>query len=183
MIFRTSLLLVNKWFIFLMLCCLPGCAVVYNNYIVVGKGVDPRLMPYIQEFEAYGRKYERPNYRIPDMDIGFTDLSTIKSDKEDFVVVGLCDTFFETPIVLVDLRFWRDSTQSEKEILVFHELAHCALGRGHDESLDKDNHPVSIMYPSVISGSWFNGHKEAYMAELFGANYESEIEAAHQCFK
>ena len=56
---------------------------------------------------------------------------------------------------------WDKYSETEREVLVWHELGHCVLGLGHDARVDVDG-PVSIMYPNVFkpTGSKLNVLKE-----------------------
>jgi len=61
-------------------------------------------------------------------------------------VIGQCiHTEAEPNTVVVDKFYWDDADDLEKEFLIFHELGHCALGRGHLDDSDGQGHCISIM--------------------------------------
>ena len=71
--------------------------------------------------------------------------------------------------VIIDINFWNQANEYEKQFLVFHELGHCFLLRGHDNSLDSDGNCVSIMRASVdaCDFNFDDSTREAYLDELF----------------
>lgn len=90
---------------------------------------------------------------------------------------GLCrKRFGHTPIIYIDTTSsnWRASEMT-KEQLVFHELCHCILGRGHTSDTLLNGNPASIMKPS---GETLYGHimsdfkREYYLDELFNPEAE-----------
>lgn len=61
-------------------------------------------------------------------------------------VIGQCGhTENEPNIVIVDKFYWDDADELEREFLVFHELGHCALKRGHIDDSDPQGICVSMM--------------------------------------
>lgn len=87
-------------------------------------------------------------------------------------VVGYCQRGTNiTPRVVLNTNYWNGSnfTVADKEVLVFHELGHCLLKRGHNNQ-KIDSVPYSIMNAHHI-GAWnyTNGYNN-YVTELFGKN-------------
>ena len=57
-----------------------------------------------------------------------------------------------------------------REVLIYHELGHCRLGRGHDNS--KENNArgakeLSILNERLISGDQYKRYRNEYLTELF----------------
>lgn len=82
--------------------------------------------------------------------------------------------------ITVSKSYWRKYSQDfERELIIFHELGHCALGRGHKKtwggitSFHLNSEvcaPLSIMYPEA---DWtllrsYQTHREYYVKELVG---------------
>jgi hypothetical protein len=66
----------------------------------------------------------------------------------------------------IDPIFWEEASQTEKEVLVFHELGHCVLNREHNESLiSEQNIPKSIMYPYIFETE-YEMYRNYYINEL-----------------
>lgn len=90
---------------------------------------------------------------------------------------GLCrKRHGHTPIIYIDTTSvnWRASELS-KEQLVFHELCHCILGRGHKEDTLLNGNYASIMKPSgeTLYGSILSNFKRSYyIDELFDPSAE-----------
>ena len=46
---------------------------------------------------------------------------------------------------MIDIDFWNSASESAREMIVFHELGHCFLQRGHNDNKQDDGTCVSIM--------------------------------------
>ena len=61
-------------------------------------------------------------------------------------VIGQCGhTEKEPNVVIVDKFYWDSASDLDREFLIFHELGHCALGRGHLDNSDANGDCISIM--------------------------------------
>jgi hypothetical protein len=61
-------------------------------------------------------------------------------------VIGQCGHTEEEPnVVIVDKFYWDSADDLEREFLIFHELGHCALDRGHLDDSDGQGNCISIM--------------------------------------
>lgn len=131
------------------------------------KQTDPAFTKYIGAFEyMYGRS-------IGDIPIGFT--TTL-----DGTFIGMC-TVWSTGYrqIEIDQEYWNSKNTSElnKIGLIFHELGHCVLNRGHIKDKMKANMygydysvPVSIMYPYNFFSDFYKPLEDYYMEELFTSN-------------
>lgn len=122
--------------------------------------VDDRLKPYFERFqqEALNR----------DFNLDFED--TEGKIEELAGVGGQCVHNTQLPdVVLIDLVFWTQADDFDKEFIVFHELGHCILNRGHLDSKNDDNSCVSIMHSGTAGcGFVYNEEtREEYLDELF----------------
>jgi hypothetical protein len=90
------------------------------------------------EFEAAQRGFK--------IDLDELELSTSISEIDKDGVAGTCHYSSATPNrVVIDKSFWEKSSSMLREMVVFHELGHCVLGRGHRESMDSNGACISIM--------------------------------------
>jgi len=108
--------------------------------------------------------------------------------------IGVC-YYFANREIQVDTGYWDNHSDTQKEILLFHELTHCYCGREHDWAKDKkyaetytekkieffkvillgtkkpgywlDGCPMSIMHPSIISDECYETHHIRYLKEMF----------------
>lgn len=141
-------------------------------------GVDPILTPYVNEWLSLAKERGlKFNHLVT---VGFT-----KIDKGAIVGLShLTETFREIDI---DTVYWNKATQTEKMILVYHELGHSYCNRGHNygpgreynsSEIEKkfpynpngffpDLCPVSIMYPFILDDDCVHRHYSEYIEELF----------------
>ena len=126
--------------------------------------VDPALWKFFSTFEKEahlrGLSYDLNEEQV----IGL--IVNLNADH----VAGQCNYNSEQPNqVIIDRTFWDNSSELWKELVVFHELGHCVLGRSHLETAFLDGICKSIMR----SGSGpcidnYNGlTREYYVDELF----------------
>ncbi len=136
--------------------------------------IDQELEPYLNLFLEEGKK----RGRFVDIEkeggliLEFADLTP--------PVIGLC--YSSIPIrVQIDKTYWQKTTESLnrenlREEVVFHELGHGFLKRGHKNTVLENDEWASMMCgePQINGRSWFlnfNGfRKEYYLDELFNSN-------------
>ncbi len=85
-------------------------------------------------------------------------------------LAGCCTRQDGQATVTINQSIWNTLNADDRELLVFHELGHCLLGRAHRTDTDHGV-PESIMYPSAPGGylsSAYPEYKNAYLNELFG---------------
>lgn len=126
--------------------------------------VVPELRPLYLLFEEEAAKRG--------LDINLTELAITGNIVElgNNSVLGICRRAPGEPNrVAVDIDAWLNSTPEFREVIVFHELGHCALGREH---LDDDVNGVCIsLMNSGTSGCEIplgdEEIREQYLDELF----------------
>ena len=71
--------------------------------------------------------------------------------------------------IRVDRSYWNGASDYNRELLIFHELGHAVLLRGHKDSSDRLNRCISIMRSasSVCNCIYNKTTREAYLNELF----------------
>ena len=91
------------------------------------------------------------------------------------VKVGVCVKYIDgTREILIRESSWNSYSSRKQEILIFHELGHCALDRSHDEERYK-GYKVSLMSPQLINQVDYTDFYDQYIRELFSSN-KSELE-------
>lgn len=92
-------------------------------------------------------------------------------------VLGVCIVWRKEPVVVKEIQINRKTygqSRTESEMVLFHELGHCELGRDHTEVLTqtKDGRviPFSLMFPTIFTASDYMRHHEHYIIELFSGN-------------
>lgn len=146
--------------------------------------IHPVFESYISEFihESDG-SINREDFK--DFTMGF------KRYKATEKTVGVCH--YSVNEVDIDIDYWQSGVSiSQRMELIFHELGHCILRRGHTHTkkdnkfitwLEKiafklgifnkkkhlaDGCPASFMHPYVLGEVCINKHFDYYMDELFG---------------
>lgn len=132
--------------------------------------VDATLDPYLQLFLEEGKKRGITLDVVNDgLIMEFTQLQS--------PTIGLC-TYQDPILVQIDKDYWEETKQYEnqenlRQDVVFHELAHGLLNRGHDNSYLPNLEWKTLMCggDEVTGRDWavnFNGYrKEYYLDELF----------------
>jgi len=96
-------------------------------------------------------------------------------EKLELGRIGICKDWGSVGEILIRRDWWESERISDdtREKLIFHELGHCLLSRGHyDEKVG--NRPVSIMNTYVTNDSIYRALREDYLDELF-LNQRSSI--------
>jgi len=95
--------------------------------------IDPALQPYIDQFELAG------NIPTGPLVAKFGVLTRVTGEE------GECSTnFFSAPTITINPTFWAFASETDRTLVVFHELGHCVLNRAHNNTV-AGGHPVSIM--------------------------------------
>lgn len=125
-----------------------GCSVFQTH-----PETNPVFVPYIIEFEKKsGVKYK-----------GKMDFN--KSLKP-FGRVGVCNTL--TKRVDISYAYWNRITKIQRKALIFHELGHCALNRGHyNRTRTQSDCPISIMHSNTLDDFCLTYYWKQYEKELF----------------
>jgi hypothetical protein len=154
--------------------------------------IEPELLSYVVDFgisyvfvteDLTKKELDKISKKLSSLTIGF--YTGIGYDT----TVGWCDHV--TNEIGIESRNWLVSTSNERYQLMFHELAHCVLGRGHtdrgtgypenllfdlgfktDLGKYEDKCPKSMMYPFVLSDYCIGKYSKSYLYELFNPGKE-----------
>lgn len=69
--------------------------------------------------------------------------------------------------VVISKEWWDKMPEADKEVLIFHELGHCVLDRGHTDSRLASGRPASVMNTYHIGGGNYTSIYGYYLSELF----------------
>lgn len=139
----------------ILLFILTGCFLPPNRIV---KGIDPEMEYEVRLFESfYGQRISYPS-------IIFEDLPGTR--------VGVCIMYSNGNWeVKVDRNYWREASKESRIGLIFHELGHCILHRGHEEQyiVTPNNYqvPKSLMYPYNFYDIEYSFMWNYYSSELF----------------
>lgn len=126
--------------------------------------VDEELWSHYAEFEIEAEK-RGFSFDLDNLSIG-GEIAEIDENG----VAGTCQ--YGSAInnhVTIDETFWLRSSNLIREFVVFHELGHCALLRGHDESQNAQGLCLSIMRSGLgtCRDAYSIENRDAYLDELF----------------
>ena len=121
------------------------------------KVMDETFLPYLDNYKRFYGEVKSP----------------ITFDNLDNNIVGVCYKYYNGfTEIRIDYNFWNNSTREAREQLILHELGHCELNRGHEDSFFNDNCPVSAMKSSVFQSFHINNcfipNFDYYLEELEG---------------
>jgi len=146
---------------YLMSACVKEESAQLRNTLVI----DTSLQPYFDLFEAEGQARGQNIDMVAAQIAG--EIINIEEDK----VVGQCSSFTNSDrkVLRIDKAYWEQVSNLEREFVVFHELGHCYLGRGHLNKKDNLGNCNSMMH-SGLNGCHFKyttTSRTAYLDELF----------------
>ena len=129
--------------------------------------VDERLWPFFERFE------NEAEARGIDVNLRLGSISgdIVPIDGEH--VAGQCSYRSRGPNhVSVDDEFWARSGDSFREFIIFHELGHCYLNRGHREDAFANGVCKSLMRSGVEDciDNYRSTTRSLYIDELFEPN-------------
>ncbi len=131
-------------------------------------GIDDRLKPYVKRFEDWG-KWARKNdsYKVPKLNIAIGPINDFNLGLISPGAIGVCYYLAKPRAILINESFWNNASDIEKEMVIFHELGHCALSRMHTTSIGPWRNRMSLMYPIIFSSNVYRRNRAYYMDELF----------------
>jgi len=127
------------------------------------------LQDYFDRFEAEGiaRGY--------DIDLAAANIMGQIEEIDEEHVAGQCSYGGGHPSeIVIDAAFWNVASDLLKEMVVFHELGHCYLHRGHEEGIFSNGTCQSLMRSGVedCQDNYTGQTREYYIDELFaGENF------------
>jgi len=127
-------------------------------------GVEAELLKYFERFEKEGKA------RGVDVDLTAAGITSRIGQTTVTDWVGQCNLHSDSPNeVIISDNFWHIASDLQKEKIVFHELGHCFLNRGHRDDSFPDGRCKSIMRTG--SGScidfYYQQYRDYYLDELF----------------
>ncbi|MEO1257873.1 MAG: hypothetical protein AAFZ15_03720 [Bacteroidota bacterium] len=136
--------------------------------VIQAQNVDPALQPYFEEFEYQAA--------LRGIEVDLTAANIIGNIQEitEEHVAGQCT--YGAAIdneITIDQGFWNSFPQYLiREMVVFHELGHCYLERGHREGSFSNGACISIMRSGLeeCRDNYNSSTRSDYLDELFSDN-------------
>ena len=85
-------------------------------------------------------------------------------DPEDPNIVGYCTIAKQE--ISIQFAYWKATTPTMRELLIFHELGHCDMGQEHRDAKFADGCPASIMSTVLMNEKCYKLHKPQLIQEL-----------------
>ena len=126
--------------------------------------VENELQLYFDRFEAEAAE------RGMEINLSNAQIEGYIDDIETPSVAGQCTSNSDEPNrITIDEALWNRFSDLEKEYLIFHELGHCYLGRGHRDDINADGSCASMMQSGTIScrKNYNTRTRTDYLDELF----------------
>lgn len=125
--------------------------------------VDEKLWPYFESFEI---EAAQRNIRV---DLNASQITGVIENISETGVAGTCQYGQHIHHVTIDKPFWNRASNLLREMVVYHELGHCVLARGHTEDEDTNGSCLSIMNSGTTDCivRYNLSNKEYYLDELF----------------
>ena len=117
--------------------------------------------PYVAKFEALSTQYSPSAIQVTNLIIQYGDLQSAQ-ERAICTIDGN-----NTPTITVRQDTWQTMSEPEREELIFHEMGHCVLRRGHIATITAQGLPASMMNPYLISGPIYASYQAYYLNELF----------------
>ena len=137
-----------KFLILALFLCLPAC----------GKTSKERAQELLWKFEDDAAKFSLH------VDTDRVKVVFVGSIKGNFI--GTCN--LATKEIALLRSYWRSVSGASQEVLLYHELGHCVLDRGHNNNHNGPNgFPSSIMNRLPVQGAVYENHRDYYLKELF----------------
>lgn len=167
----TSKAIFNSVLFVFMLILINACSVDYNPADEVDNSpaekrysdVDSRLWEHFEKFENEAR------LRNQIFNLNALGITGVISDIPDAGVAGTCQYGQHIHHVTVDQQYWNNASDLQREMVVFHELGHCVLGRGHREGANNNGICISVMNSGLADCRviYSNTNRPLYLDELF----------------
>lgn len=101
--------------------------------------VEPELQPYVNEYKGLLDTY------CPSKKYNRTDYFTIRFSKKDAAWIGLCQLDMFGYSIAIDKTYWDRAVDVDRKQLVYHEMAHCLIYKGHIDDPNNYMNPVETV--------------------------------------
>lgn len=158
---KNSISFVLLFFVLAIVACVKEEDTLETEYL----NVDGQLVPYFELFvDEAAKRGILVNFGEKPVE-GY--IAVILEDG----VAGQCSTNDQQDLrrLTIDRQFWINLSDLEREFLIFHELGHCYLDRGHLDTRNANGTCVSMMQSGLgnCRMNYTLNNRDAYINELF----------------
>jgi hypothetical protein len=158
---------------FFWLLILPLCGACGGSSQTQAQSLGPftaQVNQFVSDAAAHGRSVDITHLVVQQAALT-SDSSTVVvggvSETTTTADVGLCEFNASGPTVTISNDAAQNYGPESLEALIYHELGHCLLTLEHNEDLNSDGTPASMMYPTGVDGLTYMNNRAAYLNELF----------------
>jgi len=130
----------------------------------VSNDIPAELTPYFVKFQNEARQYG------VEVDYEGSEVTAELRHIDEGSVAGSCTTNGHSlRHITIDTEFWSRASHLTREMVVYHELGHCILGRDHREDAFQSGICRSIMRSGLGScaDAYTSEHRGYFVEELF----------------
>jgi hypothetical protein len=120
------------------------------SVMACGRSVAPEFQTYLTDFEADAKRFGR-DVNTDSISISFGDTGSPNNG-------AICHTGSKE--IIVQKALWDVDDDTERKIIVYHELGHCVLGLDHSTEL-------GIMYPSRVPEVVYKLNPDSFLTKFF----------------
>lgn len=127
--------------------------------------IQTELIPYFQTFRDQASEHGLT------IDYQSANVTARIEQINEGSVAGTCSTNgHNIRDIIIDKAFWERSSNLIREMIIFHELGHCVLGRGHEEGAFENGICRSIMRSGLgnCRDAYNAENRDYFIEELFG---------------
>ncbi len=132
--------------------------------------VDQDLQPLYSSFLEEGKKRGH-DLSSMGLNMHFVEALEGKTLAQCSIVLGF------TPDVIVSRVAWRKASPIEREMIIFHELGHCFLLKGHNDHLHNQV-PTTLMTTNIFNQNLYYQNREKYLDTLFSYEVADTLDTA-----
>lgn len=135
-----------------------------SNLENINANIPEALTPYFQTFK------EKASENGLIVDYEAANLTAEIKLINEGSVAGTCSTNgHDLRHITIDKAFWNQASHLVKEMIIFHELGHCILGRGHEEGSFSNGICRSIMRSGLgtCRDAYISQNRDYFIEELF----------------
>lgn len=119
------------------------------------------------QFIEYVESYEEAALQYANLDINARSNAIIFGDTGNTKFIAVAIQSEMCGYIVVDKAKWMELNNTQREIVIFHELTHIVLGQIPHRDGRVDGRPVSIMGTYLLDDKTYEDHLDYYLTEIF----------------
>ena len=125
---------------------------------------DAAFSPAVSQFQSDSVKIKGVAQSLENLTIEFSAPGALLSQRE----AAVCDQNGGIKTIQVDPIWWSSHDEIYQKNVIYHELGHCVLGRGHRNDILDGMHYASLMNSySYVNDAFYLDNEKYYINELF----------------